>query len=53
MKKAIMQNAGINIYENYFEDRSDGANVVQYYRHPNPDVTVRYNGAIQFKSFGY
>ncbi|KAG4066470.1 hypothetical protein HA402_007106 [Bradysia odoriphaga] len=38
MKKAVMQNAGVNIYENYFESCADGAKVLQCFRHPNQDV---------------
>lgn len=39
MKKAVMQNASVNIYENYFD--GDCANVLQCYRHPNEQVVVR------------
>lgn len=35
-----MQNAGVNIYENYFESCADSANVLQCY-HPNPELLVR------------
>lgn len=42
MKKAVMQNAGVNIYENYFESCADSANVIQCFRHPNSsEVAVR------------
>lgn len=35
-----MQNAGVNIYENFFDSCADGANIIQCFRHPNPDFTV-------------
>lgn len=41
MRKAVMQNAGVNIYENYFDNCAGSANVLQRYRHPNSEVMVR------------
>lgn len=40
MKTAVMQNAGVNIYENYFESCADSANVLQCYHHPYSDVMI-------------
>lgn len=41
MRKAVMQNAGVNIYENYFDSCAGSANVLQCYRHPDSEVMVR------------
>ncbi|KAJ6645961.1 hypothetical protein Bhyg_01170, partial [Pseudolycoriella hygida] len=38
MEKAVMQNAGVNLYENYFESCADSANVLQCYRYPSSEV---------------
>lgn len=40
MRKAVMQNTGVNVYENYFDSCADSANVLQCYRHPDADVMV-------------
>lgn len=39
MNKAVMQNSGVNVYENYF-DKPDCANVLQCYRHPKSETKV-------------
>lgn len=40
MKKAVMQNAGVNVYEKYF-DKTVCANVLQCLRHPDTSNLVR------------
>lgn len=51
MKKAVMQNAGVNVYETYF-DKPDSGNVLQCYRYPENEITVRlYRGHVCVTTF--